>query len=151
MKIKYLATCSRATMALYFSLLLCAAYLSHAAGSYWCWFICGQNGEKISPNCWPSNVSEDPCAGSCYRYLFDDPVTCYYCDTTFWPCPDCLTGPDFLISASKYTGACGVRLVGGCFCQDNWVLTNPDSSFWCPLMVLSGLQCPIPNPGGSSW
>jgi|ERR1035441_119080 hypothetical protein len=127
----------------------CGVCISVAMGSYSCWFICGRDGVKTSPDC--REVGEDPCAGTCTRYLFDDPVTCYYCDTTSWPCPTCQVTRPRTISAEKYIGACGQNpYLLTCICQDNWILQDPDSSFLCPIAVISGLECPYPNPGGSS-
>ncbi len=120
------------------SLLLCTCFTAAAAG--WCYYVCGQNGVKNENYCNTAN-SETPCTGTCLRYIFTAPVTCYFCTTTLiGACNTPLAGQVF-VPAAKYIAACGQDpYLLNCVCLEPYILSDPNSGFTCPTLA-TGSAC----------
>lgn len=112
-----------------------------AQATYWCYFVCGNSGEYLENGC--DVTPEDPCAGTCTKYIFTANVTCYCCDiATFWG--SCGPNGPVYVPASKYVTSCGEypppALPGQCQCLEPWILDNPSTGFVCYTTV-TGRGC----------
>jgi|GEM_PF-6473858 len=120
------------------------AFAGKAIATYWCYYISESGGETQHPeqSCRPRG--DDPCAGNCYKVVYNGYYICYKCDVIKVKAT-CGPRNRIILTGQLYMTVCGQNPWPPyqCICVEPWHLVNPQYVFDCYTDVTPGdVPCP---------